>query len=831
VLETWRDLAVSAARRTEGAEHDPGMKRRLFLRGTALAGGAVALDLRGRARVARGGALGLLERAGLAPAARLTRYAGAGAGGRVAEAFDLPLVPGATARRQLGDAAWTCALRATPVKNAGPKAARPPAIDLVATFKLERGAAAEASVGLALAFSRWSRADYVLLPGACYAGNRFESRHIAYPPRLSEAADIGPNVPVIVSDIPRLNIHAGPSRLQVLAADLATPAVGVQAPARGQGVLVLVEPATRLGPSCLTLEESDDRTRARLIVSAPGVREDVGYAAGSTRLPSKDRGAAFRAGDTLVLRLRVHVFECPEVRGLFDALAIVRKDLTGPTARPAELPFSAAFKAHEARVNQRFVEAAGIFSLDAREGALSWQSGWCGGLAATSPLLAFGEPLSRERARRTLGFLFSSAQAPSGFFRSVYDGKRWLDDGPAAAPPSPSGAATREATRRLPGTRHLGRWHLVRRSADALTFAAKQLMVMQRQDPAFKADARWLGGLGRCADAFVRLWDRERQLGQYVDVETGDLIVGGSTSAGLAPAGLALAAALLKRDDCLATAHAVAEQFYDRYVRAGLTCGGPGDALQCPDGESAAALLESFVTLFEQTGEAMWLERATATARLVASWVISYDLHDRAGAGDVRTSGAVLSNAQNGRGAPGYTLLSGDALFRLYRATGDAAHLELLRDTVHNLAQYLPLAEQADRGAPVAQERDARRARADTRDWLEGAPGIVPATSVFDAACLLSYSEVPGVYVRTSSGFVFVFDHVEAQVRERSPGRLVLTVKNPLSIEAAVSLLGESDDEAARPLAPGALLAARVVTVPAGGAVDVDFDTPAAASP
>ena len=791
------------------------MKRRLFLKGAALGSGAALASGAGPAGYggpARAAALGLLERAGIAPAVRLARYDGSHA----LTILDVPLAAGA-ARGKIGEATWSCALRATPVKG-GPPSARPAAVDLVATFKLERGPTPEAAVGLALAFSRWSRGDYVLLPGACYAGNRFESRHIPYPPRLTEAADIGPHVPPIVSDIPRLNVHAGPSRLQVLAADLATPAFGVHAPASGLGVLVLFEPSTRVGLSSVTLEESDDRTRARLILGAPGVREDVAYAAGNTRLPSKDRGAVFRAGDTLALRLRVHVFDCAEVQGLFDALALVRKDLTGPTARPLERPFSAAFAAHEARVNRRFVESSGTFSVN---DGTEWQSGWCGGLATTLPLLAFGEPRSRERARRTLGFLFKSAQAPSGFFRSVHDGERWLDDGPARG-------ATTEAGRRAPGARHAGRWHLVRRSADALTFAAKQLMVMQRLEPSAKLDEKLLAGLGRAADAFVHLWDREKQLGQYVDVETGELIVGGSTSAGLAPAGLALAAALLKRDDCLATAHAAGESFYERWVRQGLTCGGPGDALQCPDSESAAALLESFVTLFEQTGDKVWLDRATATARVVSSWVISYDFPDRARGTDLRATGAVFSNAQNGRGAPGYTLLSGDALFRLHRATGDVELLELLRDTVHNLAQYLARVEPSDKGATPAGERPPRRARADTSDWLEGAPDVVPVESVFDAAALLSYAEVPGVYVRTTSGSLFVFDHVEAKVRERAPGRLVVTLKNPTPTDAAVRVLAESDAEAARPLGPGALLAARVVAVAAGAAVDVDFETPVA---
>ncbi len=740
----------------------------------------------------------------------------------------MPLAVGSSTRRQVAEATWSCALRATPVRSGASKPVRPAAVDLVATFRLEHGTAPASAVGLALAFSRWSRADYVLLPGACYAGNRFESRHIAYPPLLAEAADIGPHVPMIVSDVPRLNVRAGSSRLEISAADLATPAVGVHAPASSTGLLVLVEPSTRVGLSCLTLEESDDRTRARLVLGAPGVREDVAYASGNMRLPSTDRGATFHAGDTLVLRMRVFVFDCLEPQGLFDALAVVRKDLTGPTARPAELPFSAAFKAHEARVNSRWVEQSGYFSVDPRSSAPRWHSGWCGGLATTLPLLAFGDARSRERALRTLGFLFTQAQAPSGFFRSVHQGDgagggQWLDDGPRA-PAS-------EAARRAPAYAHAGRWHLVRRSADALTFALKQLMVLAREDAAFRPEARWLTGVSRCADAFVRLWDREKQLGQYVDVETGELVVGGSTSAGLAPAALALAAAYLKRDDCLAAAHAAAEQLFERHVRAGLTCGGPGDALQCPDGESAAALLESFVTLFEQTGDRVWLERATATARQVSSWVISYDapLGGAGQNGDPRATGAVFSNAQNGRGAPGYTLLSGDALLRLYRATGDTTHLELLRDTVRNLAQYLPRLEQAE-PATAPGERPARRARAETRDWLDADAAVIPAASVFDSACLLSYTEVPGVYVRTDAAFVFAFDHVEARVRERVPGRLVVSIKNPTAIDAVVRVLGEGEDEAARPLGPGALLGARVVAVPAGGVAEVDFDAPTAAS-
>ena len=91
------------------------------------------------------------------------------------------------------------------------------------------------------------------------------------------------------------------------------------------------------------------------------------------------------------------------------------------------LPFSAAFKAHEDRTNQRWLEARGYYAVGGRENAYAnWQTGWCGGLAVTLPLLAAGAAPSRERALKNIDFAVSSAQAPSGFFHGVYDGETWF---------------------------------------------------------------------------------------------------------------------------------------------------------------------------------------------------------------------------------------------------------------------------------------------------------------------------------------------------------------------------------------------------------------------
>jgi hypothetical protein len=314
------------------------------------------------------------------------------------------------------------------------------------------------------------------------------------------------------------------------------------------------------------------------------------------------------------------------------------------------------------------------------------------------------------------------------------------------------------------------------------------------------------------------LWERQKQLGQFVDIESGDLIVGGSTSAGLAPAGLALAAGPLKEPRYLSIAKAIGEHYYDRFVRVGLTSGGPGDVLQAPDSQSAAALLDSFVTLYEITRDGVWIDRARAAAHLLASWVIASDAPVAGGCPTgVRDTGAVFWSAASRRASPGHVLSSGDALLRLYRATGDVAFLELLRDTVHNLSQYLR--ETADAAASATD--DPRCARADPARWLEPRTGIVPADGVFDAIGLLSYTEVPGIYLRADTGFVFVFDHVTARVKERTRGRVVLTVANPTRIEATVRILADTAESAVEPLRLGAVLEGQTAVVPAGGAVQV----------
>jgi hypothetical protein len=798
------------------------MKRRAFLRGVGAAGGAAFAPRVSRAaRGTAGGALERLKQARIAVSARVAPP-GASSGG----AGELLLGPGGAARRELP--VGTLALKATPV--AGNRAA----VDLYATFKAKAGAPA-GTLSLALDFDGWSTDNYLVLPGACYAGNRFESRFVGYPPLLVEPADIGPHVPPIITDIPRLNVHPGPSRMEIAAADLATPAVAIFLVAEKLGLVLLSDLSTPVGRTGFGIVESDDRARASVAVGTPFVHEGRRLPGGVTA--ARDHLASPRPGQSITLRARALVFECASVGELFARLFGERKALTGATARPHTLPFSAAFAAHEARVNARFVAKQGFFAVGERDSAYtSWQSGWCGGLAATLPLLAAGTAESRARARQTVDFALTG-QAPSGFFHGISDGKSWFDDGfTAPLPPAPPDAWPPRA----PAYQH-ARWHLARRTGDVLAVLVRQLDLLERQAAAAPRDRpappippAWGEAARRAADALARLWERHHQLGQFVDIDSGELVVGGSSSVGIAPAALALAAAHFKEPRYLKIAEGIARHYFDRFVAAGLTCGGPGDALQCPDSESAAGLLESFVTLWEATHDRVWIERARATAHLLASWVISYDTPPGGRGcpppGETRATGAVFTDAQNRSGAPGYAVASGAALFRLYRATGDIALLELLRDTVQNLAQYLPLAPRAGEA-----ERRARVtgdcARTDTSDWLETSGRIVPTAGRFDALALLAYTEIPSVYAETDAGFVFAFDHVEARVKERLGGRLVVSLRNPTETDARLRLFSETAVEAALPLPPDAILDAPTAVVPAGSTVEVAMPPMTVATP
>jgi hypothetical protein len=354
----------------------------------------------------------------------------------------------------------------------------------------------------------------------------------------------------------------------------------------------------------------------------------------------------------------------------------------------------------------------------------------------------------------------------------------------------------------------------------------KQVLLLTHLEPAYRIPDPCHTGLTRCADAFVRLWSRSKQFGQYLSVDSGDITVGGSTAGAIAPAALALAARVLDTEAYLRVALAAAEEFYSRFVKNGITLGGASAALQCPDSRSAAGLLTSFVTLAETTGETIWFDRAAEMAHQLASWTVAWDAplpaDSALGKLGIRTTGAVLLSAQDKWGLPGFAGLSGDALFRLYRATGRVAYLELLRETVHGSTQYVATLERR----PDSNCKPGWVAgRIPIGDAL-GDPGEVghqtPAGAA-QATCLAIATEIPSIYVQPDTGFVFVFDHVDVRVREKTQERLRITVHNPTRFDTNLRILAELDRERSQPLGAFPLMGARSLMLMAGATDDIEF--------
>ncbi|MEB3375200.1 hypothetical protein SFC43_25265 [Bacteroides sp. CR5/BHMF/2] len=79
------------------------------------------------------------------------------------------------------------------------------ALELNVTFQCTSGQIEQAAVSVNIDCSQWSADNYVLMPSVAYNGNKFEFRRLRYSPKLYEIQDIGPDKPIIVTDILRLD--------------------------------------------------------------------------------------------------------------------------------------------------------------------------------------------------------------------------------------------------------------------------------------------------------------------------------------------------------------------------------------------------------------------------------------------------------------------------------------------------------------------------------------------------------------------------------------------------------------------------------------------------
>jgi hypothetical protein len=595
--------------------------------------------------------------------------------------------------------------------------------------------------------------EYVLFPACCYNGNRFDVLKKDYPPLFSPE-EAGVDMPVTITDVIRLEKDGG-GIIEATTGDLSTPCAGVFSAKQKEGILLF------------TIQEIDginlglSYTKGKIGITWPRMRKRLAYR-WPRMIPSSDRGMPFCRGKAISIPYRLLRFSCEDIPELFRRYFENRKCLVTnrqaePGAvpglddtRPAVLPRAEQFRIQRDKFNMmNWAPQGGFYAVEplGEPGRPIWQPGWVGGAMSSYALMKLGGPLEAERALATLAHLFRT-QAPSGFF---YEGS---DE-------------TGKVSFRMMDKPWSENWHLIRKSADCLYFIFKHFTLMAERS--VEIPQKWIEGTKKLADGFVKLWDKYGQFGQFVDLQTGDILVGGSTSAAIAPAGLVRAFEFFKNRRYLETAEAAAEQYYTRDALAGYTSGGPGEILQGPDSESAFGLLESLVSLYEHTKEPWWLSRAEYLAWLSSSWVVSYNYRfppsSEFGRLGMKTTGAVFANVQNKHAAPGICTLSGDSLLKLYRWTGNPRYLELLRDIALGISQYMSTQERPiyswdvpkdasllqDDGIRVEQEKLPQGficERVNMSDWESERciGGVFNGSCWCETSSLLTLAELPEIF-------------------------------------------------------------------------------------
>ena len=648
------------------------------------------------------------------------------------------------------------------------------AFDYTVIFKCKSGRISQSSVSVDLEAGNWSEKNYVLLPAAVYNGNRYPSRRLRYSPKLYDVKDIGIDKPIIINDVPKLSESGGVSRIQERSGSMSTPAVGFTSVVEKKGVWMLTKQGNSLGDYGIDVEENRDRSKAVISITSPVVRELYVYKICDNRIPSWDVPKDFKAGDVISITFRLYGFEALETQVLFDKFVEIRKSFAGDHSLVNALPYSACMQTIEKKFNeQNFVSKYGYYSVGLRENFLQdWQIGWTGGMMSTYPLLFAGNAQSRQNVIRNFDWLFPNGISPSGFYwDSGKEGTIWYG-GDIRNPQSKN-------------------WHLVRKSGDAVWNIVKQFMLMDKMGIPVKAS--WKEGNQRVCDAFVSLWKKNHQLGQFVDSETGEICVGGSSSGGIVPAALALASSYYHNPEYLKTATEIADYYNLNFTQKGITCGGPGDALQNFDSESAYGLVESYVAMYEYTGEKRWLAIAENSAKQFATWVVSYNYkfpdtsaYNKLG---MHTTGTVYANIQNKHTAPNICTSSGLGLLKLFRYTGNPFYIDLLKDIAHGTTQYLSHPKRSLGGMPNGYISE----RINMGDW-EG-PGtigyILPLSTWAETSLMLTTIEIPGLYVQPDKGFYVAFDNIDVKVKSGSPQKYTLILSNPTQVEAKVSIMQE----------------------------------------
>ncbi|MGN1124332.1 MAG: hypothetical protein ACI4RR_08320 [Eubacterium sp.] len=720
-----------------------------------------------------------------------------------------------------------------------------------AVLTVNKNQSEKSALRLVIEESEWDTDNYVFAPAALYNGNRFKSLCREYPPMLTKDEAEEYRGETVISDVPRLN-KQGDGTVQLNAGDLSVPCIGYYSDKSKTGYLLFFSQKNELGNFGITICENTQNKTVNFILSSPCVRQPYKYTMCSTRQVSDDAPAVLKAGDKVTFSYTQYRFECDSICEFLNKFFTLRQKQNLPVSHPDNVPWNRAFNLIEYKYNSRNWENSYGFykSSEADSGICrQWQTGWVGGAMNTLPGLVIGNAESREKSCKTIDFVFNKLQHKSGFLYGIFcDGNTYGDN---FFNPENANIV------------------MSRKNADALYYIAKHLFYLKSQGG--DAPELWENGVRRLADAFVAYYENNGEISQFIDMESGKPYIYGSASAGLVSAGLALCASYFDCDGYMQAAQSIADDYYQNFISRGYSTGGPGEILACPDSESAFALLESFVVLYRYTENQKWLNYAKDTASLCSSWCVGYDydyekdtqFYER----KIATTGAVWASVQNKHAAPGICTMSGESLIHLYRATGNTAYLDLLKDISHNITQYVSTPENPAYASYVWHNKPAHRQkimnrlymnalislsrsgkpmsklvspiyssavnpvgrineRVNLSDW-EGTNNVgeLPIGSCWcEVSTMLTYLEIPAVYIQSDTGFCFALDHIECSVISENENSFTARLYNPTDYDARYRIFIDSKRECKNPLSPDKALKMQNIFLHSGESIQLEIN-------
>ncbi|WP_312100385.1 hypothetical protein [Lachnoclostridium sp.] len=635
----------------------------------------------------------------------------------------------------------------------------------------------------------WSRENYVFAPGAVYNGNRFNCKVLAYPPYNAVEKEKVLTEPETITNIPHLSKEENYSKIQLRSGDMTTPAIGFYDENKKLGILLFGPQEVGEDYTGFSIIENLEHKTAVFSLSLPAVREEVKYFFGErrdgsgfypdARTPSDDLGKCFEEGEKIAFDFHIYQFEAENLSQFYSYFNNVRNCME--TGRLTNVvPFYTAYKAIKDKYQVENFMEEGYYSVGTvwKFPQQCFQAGWIGGGMNNYAFLLEDKEEAFTRAYSTFQFILNNLQNEKGWISGIY--ARGIHYGDAFELGKP------------------GSILLLRKNADLLFFLLKEMMLLEEKG--ISVDS-YKEKIEKLADAFVRLFNKYGQIGQFIDINTEEILIGNSASSAIAVAALSLAFHCFKANKYLKTAEDLGEYYYVNYVSQGILNGGPGEICQAPDSESAFAMLEGYVQLYETTKEPRWLKYAKETFEIAITWVMSYDFHfpseSTASKRKAHTIGTVFANAQNKHSAPGICTLSGNSILKLYRFTKDSRYLDWLFLISHSITQYVSVKNRAvltleKLFLPYGYVNE----RVQTSDW-EGKETIgefLYGSNWPEVTMMLTFAEIPSVYIDFSNGIVKCFDHIACHIKEQEKTYVLAEICNNTQYDTIVNILVDESD-------------------------------------